>query len=177
VAYNQFSSATGYNGRKGASKMVMFETDGVPNTPTSDSSANSNLVLGTPPAYNSYYSPLAEGAFVANNDPTVVSRALTVVSTICALDSANPPGYATARMPVRVHAIGFGDLFQFSTTRTQQALSFLLQVQQIGGTSAASDTSIQSYKIVTGSFQTRIDNLRQAMQRIMQSGVQVSLIQ
>src|SRR5207247_4310158 len=31
VAYNQFSGATGYNGRRGAAKVVIFETDGVPN--------------------------------------------------------------------------------------------------------------------------------------------------
>src|SRR5262249_15544242 len=143
VAYNQFSGATGYNGRRGAAKMVIFETDGVPNTPANGSSANATLVLGTPPAYNSYYSPLSEGGFVANNDHTVVQRALDVVQTICNLDSANPPGYSTAKTPVRVHAIGFGDLFQFQTTRTQQALSFLLKVQQIGATSTATDTSIQ----------------------------------
>jgi hypothetical protein len=181
VAYNEFScgknGAIQYNGRRGATKMVIFETDGVPNTPCTGSSANANLVLGSPAAYNSYYSPITEGPFVGNNDPTVVSRALSVVQTMCSQTTASPPGYATPRTPVRVHAIGFGDLFQFSTTRTAQALSFLLQVQQIGGTSAATDTSIQSYKIITGTYQTRIDNLRLALQLIMQSGVQVSLIQ
>ena len=42
VAYNQLSSATGYSGRRGAIKMVIFETDGVPNA-----TASANLIQGT----------------------------------------------------------------------------------------------------------------------------------
>lgn len=176
VAYNQLSSRSGFNGRRGATKMVIFETDGVPNTPEASGSAHGNFTNGG--AYNSMYSSIAPGSFVANNDPTVVSRALSVVQRICNLDSnAAAPGYSTGRNPARAHAIAFGDLFQTTSTRKADALSFLLQVQQIGATSAATDTSIESYKIITGDYATRIENLRQAFERIMQSGVQVSLIQ
>ena len=58
----------------------------------------------------------------------------------------------------------------------QAALDFLLAVQQDGKTSSSSDTSIESYKIITGDYNTRIDKIRQALERIMQSGIQVSLI-
>ena len=36
----------------------------------------------------------------------------------------------------------------------------LLAVQKDGNTSAAGDTSIESYKIITGDYNTRISNLR-----------------
>jgi hypothetical protein len=171
VAYNQFSgaSASGGAGRKGATKMVIFETDGLPNTTGTGTFTNGG-------AYNSYYANVSSGTYYGNDDPTVVSNALSVVTQICALDSANPPGYSTAKNKAQVHALGFGDIFNSSSIDRTAALSFLLQVQQNGNTSAATDTSIQSYKIITGNYQTRIDNIRQAMQIIMQSGIQVSLI-
>jgi Flp pilus assembly protein TadG len=171
VAYNQFSgaSASGGAGRRGATKLVIFETDGLPNTTGTGTFVNGG-------AYNSYYSNVSSGTYYGNDDPTVVSNALAVVTRICALDSANPPGYSTAKNKAQVHALAFGDIFNSSSIDRTAALSFLLQVQQAGNTSAGSDTSIQSYKIITGNYQTRIDNIRQALQIIMQSGIQVSLI-
>ena len=86
------------------------------------------------------------------------------------------PGRATARMPVRVHSIGFGDLFQYTNDYQAGALDFLLKVQQKGNTSESTATGIESYKIITGNYNTRIANLRTALERIVQSGIQVSLI-
>ena len=169
VAYNQLSSRSGFNGRRGAAKIVIFETDGVPNTPCSATFTNGGM-------YNSMYSSLSVGSNIGNNDPTVVSQALAVVSRICALDTATQPGYSSQKVPARVHAIAFGDLFQSGSTRATQALDFLLKVQQNGNTSSSTATSIESYKIITGDYNTRVENLRKAMERIMQSGVQVSLI-
>ena len=40
-----------------------------------------------------------------------------------------------------------------------------------------SDTGIPSYQIITGTYTTRISNLRTALERILQSGVQVTLIE
>jgi len=78
-----------------------------------------------------------------------------------------------------VFAIGFGDLFSISppTSSATSALQFLLNVQKAGGTSAASETALPAGHIITGPYQTRIDNLRTTLERIMQSGVQVTLIQ
>ena len=101
-----------------------------------------------------------------------------MIEAICNLDShATRPGYSTARMPARVHAIGFGDLFQYASTSRTEGLAFLLEVQKKGGTSAATATSIESYKIITGNYTTRIENIRQTLERIMQGGIQVALIQ
>jgi Flp pilus assembly protein TadG len=170
VAYNQFSDRTGYNGRRGATKMLIFETDGVPNNTAAGNFTNAG-------AYQSYYSVTGATTSYGNNNPTVTSAALDVIQTICNLEThPTKPGYATSKNPVRVHALGFGDLFQTDSTSKTDALDFLLQVQKKGNTSSASATSIESYKIITGDYNTRIENLREALERIMQSGIQVSLI-
>jgi hypothetical protein len=78
-----------------------------------------------------------------------------------------------------LHALAFGELFEPTTNSASKtsALRFLLDFQRVGGTSTLSDTSIEPYKIITGDADTRIDKIRQALERIMQSGVQVALIQ
>jgi hypothetical protein len=149
--------------------MVIFETDGLPNT-----RCTGNIDSGG--AYNSTYPTLTAGSYLGNMNSTVVSTALDAVSQITALDSANPPGYSTARSPARVHAIGFGYVLESGSSMQSDALSFLLQVQQRGNTSSGSATSIESYKIITGDYNTRISKLKTALERIMQSGVQVSLL-
>jgi hypothetical protein len=169
VAYSQFSGGNGGAGRRGAAKVVVFETDGVPNT-----TGPGNFVNGGP--YRSYYTGISAGSYLGNNNATVTSQAITAVQQICALDTAASPGYSTTRMPARVHAIAFGDLFETNQTQEQNALAFLLNVQKSGNTSAPGDSSIEPYKIITGDYNTRIDRIRQALERIMQSGVQVSLI-
>jgi hypothetical protein len=174
AAYNQLSSRSAspgpFNGRHGASKVVVFETDGVPNTTCDGAFMSSG-------AYNSYYTTPTSTTFLADNDPAAQSAGLAVVSQITALDTAPNPGYSSIRNPARVHAIAFGQLFETVTPTSTGSLQFLLHVQQNGNTSSASDTSIESYKIITGDYNTRIDKIRQALMRIMQSGVQVSLIQ
>jgi hypothetical protein len=170
VAYNQFSSASGYNGRRGAAKVVIFETDGVPNHHCGGSFQNNGRYLSL------YTGSIGSVTSDGNNSPSSTGPAVDDVTQICALDTATKPGYSTTRMPARVHVIAFGDLFETNQTQSQNALAFLLDVQQAGNTSAATDTSIESYKIITGDYTTRIDNIRQAMERIMQSGIQVSLI-
>lgn len=169
-AYSQFSSASGFNGRRGAAKVLIFETDGVPNT-----TASGTLNTGGG-AYNSYYTNIAPGSFLGNNNATVTSGAISIIDQICASDTANPPGYSSAKLPARVHAIAFGDLFESGSTLETQALNFLLRVQQHGNTSPAGATSIENYKIIVGDYNTRINLLRQALEHIMQSGIQVALI-
>ncbi len=169
LAYNIFSSHVSQKGRTGASKVVIFETDGVPNT-----LGNGSFVNNGP--NESRYTSISRGSGLGNNHPDVISAALNVVERICALDTDNPPGYSTVKNPARVHAIAFGDLFQSTSYKKAQALDFLLQVQQKGNTSSSSASSIEPYKIITGDFNTRIANLRLALERIMQSGVQVALL-
>ena len=41
----------------------------------------------------------------------------------------------------------------------------------------SSTGTIESYKIITGTYNQRIDSIRQAMERIMQGGIQLALIE
>ncbi len=199
LAYNQFSANTSlktYNpapapvgdagglGRKGAQKVIILETDGLPNT-TASAAFTSNG------AYNSFYNvrynssspsssdfPSVNG--YGDNDPNVTSEIFTICSTICALDSANPPGYATPRKPVLIHCIGFGPVYEPGVPERAGALATLQQIQYIGSTQASPTDPMdvnQPYKIITGSQAQITQNLQQAFTIILQGGVQVSLLQ
>jgi hypothetical protein len=194
LAYNEFGWASGnnttYKGRHGASKVVIFETDGVPNVTCNGGLSGGNSV-GT------YYYSGING--VTWNDTSLQlhvppkDQARAVVKQIVALETDNPPGFSTTRNPARVHAIAFGELFEPSTPSTMKpaALRFLAAVQIDGRTSQPpagswDDDSLdynsvyvnrEPYKVIVGDYNTRIDKLRQALQRIMQGGIQVALIQ
>ena len=169
VVYNQFSSAAGYDGRRGAAKVVILETDGVPNHHCGGSFQNNG------PYRSRYTGPIGTTHSDGNNSRNATDPAVNVVRQLCALDTAASPGYSTARAPARVHAIAFGDLFETNSQTSIDALAFLLRVQKAGKTLAPGDSAIESYKVITGDYNTRIDHIRQALERIMQSGIQVSL--
>ena len=214
VAYNLLSSSTGLTqwtttsspsgntatnvpiygnrGRRGASKIVVFETDGVPNTTRTWRYTGSGV--------NTYFStstgttPSTTGVSSINSQAVA---ALAIVKMIVANDTASPPGFSYPNTKARVYAMGFGDLFEGwptignMTTEGQNAHTFLLDVQQMGNTSSSSDTALPTVNIITGPYQRpnpnaaisgsnpagRIEKLRDALERIMQSGVQVTLIE
>src|SRR5262249_17418598 len=120
LAYNQFSSAPGYNGRIGAGKMVIFETDGVPNTRTTGS-------FNHGPKNKSNFSGLVVGRNIGNGNSTVLTASKAAVQTICNLNTdPTSPGYSTAKAPARVHAIAFGNLFETTGPTVHMPLQFLL---------------------------------------------------
>jgi hypothetical protein len=207
VAYNQLNWAAPYTGRKGAAKTVLLETDGVANqkvngtfapvsggggahewTAIANGGSAPSPFNGHPqamdpaitlawllaqdaagskpwPAFPDYTS----GAGVAPAGPPAKWSGLTL----------DGPGFSTTRNPARVHAIGFGELFEpgnGSPVRTR-ALEFLRNIQIAGGTSPEGTAAIEPYKVVTGTAEERIDKLRQALERIMQGGIQVALIE
>lgn len=174
------------NGRRGASKVVIFETDGVPN-------AHSNTAYTTA-GYNSYYSTPTTWTSDGNGDVNAITPSLAIVDKMVlpmASTTSGNSGLGTSTSPARVYAIGFGDLFSTSSATYQPtARQFLLDVQKHGNTSAATDTigtasavppysdgQFPQYQIVTGPYNTRIASLKTAFERIMQSGVQVTLIE
>lgn len=197
LAYNEFGRATTddrvtFRGRRGAAKMVIFETDGVPNMYSSGTLTRTGG--GGPGEY--YYRGVGTAEWVGNSlelHSTPKDYARDVVKRIVALESDSPPGYSTPRLPARVHAIGFGELFEpyTPTPMKPSALRFLAAVQIDGLTSPrpagtwdddgldynAAYVDREPYKVITGTYQERIDKLRQAFERIMQGGIQVALIQ
>src|SRR5205823_1119327 len=100
LAYNQFSSASalqttspvvGGFGRKGATRMIIYETDGMANedsVPTGGSTMSNTFTLGSPAAYNSYYA-IKPGQTV-NGAGYSQSNLLRVVEAICNKDDGTP---------------------------------------------------------------------------------------
>ncbi len=165
------------NGRRGATKIVLFETDGVPNA-YRDVTFNAQ-------GYNSHYTVTGGGASVGNGNSAAMDPAYAVVDQIVA-DAVPANGLSTPTSKARVYAIGFGDLFSTpSATFQPQARDFLLNIQKHGKTSARglpyddgpAATAIPASQIITGPYQTRIDSLKTCFERIMQAGVQVTLVE
>lgn len=187
-AYNQFATSTSLStfnpsgpvgdagglGRKGAQKIIIFETDGVANTAANATFTNSG-------AYQSYYRIRIPGEYPTNSG-TVDTQIYAVAQQICNLDTAASPGYSTVRKPVLIHSIAYGSLFDPSVSggasaARNSALAILQQVQYIGKTQANASTPLQSYKIITGTADQRITLIQQAFQKIMQDSVSVTLIE
>ena len=182
---SSYRGVLGGLGRKGASRMVIFETDGAPNTASTATLAGSGsdryyaLRLYNPGNYSD-----AANVEWPTNSGTSTTNAYNVVKQICALDTASPPGFSTKRKPAQVFSIGFGSLFEPANAgATQQtALTFLQTVQFYGGT--ATDTNYANFpdnQRVYGPSDSspggRLDRMQKAFSSIMQSGVQVSLIE
>jgi hypothetical protein len=186
LAYNQFSANTslktynsgaaagdaGGNGRRGGQKLVIFETDGSPNVSATAGLNN----LGT---YNSYYSirynsssPTAS-EFPTTGSSGVTSQINTLVAQLAALDTASPPGYSSNTKKLQLHCIGFGPEFSPSGPNRATNIAVLNQMQTLGNVT----DGMPSYKIIYGTESQVTNALQQAFTQILQSGVQVSLIQ
>lgn len=204
VGFNLLSSSTmlaaadyGARARKGAAKIVIFETDGIPNT----TNAWSLTGAGVDTRYQNSGSAEAwglDGSLNSNGDVGVA-----VVKRIVALNTDTPfAGHSSPNTKARVYAIAFGYLFNgYDGTNfgslsgsAQGALRFCLRVQQVGNTSGPGDppsTMIPYEQVITGPYQRqdpsqpesvanpggRIEKMRLSLERIMQSGIQVTLIQ
>jgi len=166
AAYNQFSSATGFNGRKGANKMIIFETDGQPT-----SSAVGTFQSGG--AYMSKFTSIADNG----SSGADANDALNTLQYVCNLTTASPSGYSTIKNPVSVHSIAFGQLFETTGPDTAAAMDFLVKCQIKGMTSPAGATTLNNEKIITGTYKQRIEKIRSAFEKVLQSGIQITLIE
>jgi hypothetical protein len=219
TAYNEFAN----HGRRGASKLVIYETDGVAHD-YYDANNNFNS-SATPPVFtfgSNIDEPVSTDVTMRSKteavkmacvlcNPTSGAVSYTYTTPDFSVTVPAYPGFATARSPVRIHSLGFGELFEPSLTSQLTAtgnaasdmqvtaMKLLLYVQTATGTSPSSDTigscwgfpgtpttpgggggytsGTQSFKIIVGDYTTRIGLIQQALQRIMQAGVQVALIQ
>jgi hypothetical protein len=168
-------------GRNGAQRLVIFETDGFPNTravaSTSGSGADTYYQIRIQNPANTSAGTNVEwptGGGYAN------SEVYTVVQQICAMTTATPPGYSTIRKPAQVQTIGYGSIFDPANAGTAQttALTFLQTVQNYGGVSKDQNpANYDPWRQIYGTNAQRVSKMQQAFTNIMQAGVQVSLIQ
>jgi hypothetical protein len=193
LAYNQFSAApalqaagVGGYGRKGASRLVIYETDGMANE---DSVAVNGFNSAGGP-YNSYYrilpgDPVDGAAYSETN-------LLQVVEAVCNLDTGSPyaslpsgyptppayPGYATPNKPVMVQCIAFGAIFEAANSIQTSSVALLQKISTIGQTTfpgSASDPTF-GWKWCVGTLAQRQSKLQTAFLKILDSDVPVSLI-
>jgi Flp pilus assembly protein TadG len=195
LAYNQFSGATsiqningtsgGGFGRKGASRMVIYETDGMANEDSIPL-----LPFANNGAYQSYYHVLPGDT--VNGGGYSQSNLLSVVEAICNLDNGTNmytppsgapvppayPGYATVNKPVQIYCVAFGAIFEVPNSAQSSSVPLLQSIASIGGTTfpgSASDPT-WGYLWCTGTLQQRQDKLKTAFLKIFNSSVPVSLI-
>lgn len=161
-AFNQFSDAdselktynssgqageTGGYGRRGSRRLIIFETDGLPNTVVSDSGGTAiqpltkaqNAQGANTSYYKVRYKPSSADSYtttyLSDNNSTVVNQIRDVCNQICGLESTS--GFSTIRKPVYLHALGFGPAIQPGSSARTAALTTLQMMEQIGQTQDA----------------------------------------
>lgn len=163
-------------GRRGAAKVIIFETDGVPNT-----YREFNFQAR---GYDSYYEATSNVYGLGDGDSTVMDQAYAIVQQIVKpMSTTNATGVDSGlslpNAPARVYTIAFGDLFDPANGSSFRptALQFLANVAAYGGTGPMGATTIPDDQIITGTYQQRIDRLRNCLQRIFKSGISVALVE
>lgn len=180
------ASPQGYGtvkGRRGATKVVIIETDGVPNYYRGSNSGSQSM---NPVArgYDTYYPTSTWGASTGNGVEPCMSETIKVVRQIVkpmatqgnAQGSSADSGLSLPNAPARVYPVAFGDLFDVdlapAATFRNTALQFLGNVAVAGNTGG-----LPSYQIITGPYDQRITRLKNCLERIFETGVSVALIE
>ena len=200
LAYNQFSASStlkaldqstapgaGGEGRVGAERLLIYETDGM---------ANQGSTPGNGFAHGSYYNsnyqiqpgqPLSSAGYNQTN-------LLQTVQNICNDVNGNPvtgpgitpfspnlgyAGFGSLGKPVTIQCIAFGGIFETPSSTLTSSVNLLQQISAIGGTifpSSASDPT-NGYKWCIGNMTQRQTRLTGAFQTIMnQTPVPITLI-
>ena len=164
------SGMAGGMGRKGAQKVIMFETDGLPNctaTATLTSGGSYNYYQIRYDMNRPYSSEYPSINALAVNDPTVLSQVYSLVDQL-------KTDFSTSRNPFRLYAFGFGPVF--SGSQANSALSTLQTMQYHAGTQSDPATALPSNQIITGTDAQMSSRMVNAFTSVLQSGVQVALI-
>jgi len=157
-------------GRKGAQKVIIFETDGLPNCTATASLVNAGSYKYYKVRYDMnkpYTSEFPSVTVSYVNDPTVTSQVYSLVQQLAA-------DHGTSRNPFRLYAIGFGPVF--AGTDASKALQTLQTMQYYAGTQSSASTPLASNQIITGTDAQMSANMVTTFTDILQSGVQIALI-
>ena len=156
-------------GRKGAQKLVIFETDGMANTQAAATLTTNGSYTYYPIQYDMnrpYSSNYPTGNnYTASNDSTTLTQVYQLVVTLSTT-------YGTTRNPFRLYGIGFGPVF--SGVDATAASNTLLTMQNMAN--GTINLSLPSNQIITGTDAQMSANLISAFTNILQNGVQIALI-
>jgi hypothetical protein len=164
------SAMAGGMGRKGAQKVVIFETDGLPNC-----SATASLVSAG--SYSYYKIRYDMNNPNGSEYPTVTASTIndsTVLNQIYSLIQQLASGYGTSRNPFRLYAIGFGPVFQGANASS--AKTTLQTMQYYAGTQTSAGTALPSNQIITGTDSQMSTNMIDTFTKILENGVQIALL-
>jgi len=200
LAYNQFSSSpvlraleaggtngVGGQGRVGAQRMIIYETDGMANVTSTPGGGFTNAGAG-----NSFY-PIQPGQPLSGSDAFDSNALFRVVQNVCNNADGTPgtpsgftpyspnqgyPGYAAPGRPVQIHCLAFGLIFETPSWVQTSSVNLLGSIASIGGTRFPSSPSdpTDGYKWCTGTLAQRSAKLRQAFRTIMNNSIQITLI-
>jgi Flp pilus assembly protein TadG len=164
------SGMAGGMGRKGAQKVVIFETDGLANCTATASLINAGTYKYYQIRYDMNNPASSEYPSVATyniNDSTVLNQVYSLVQQLAS-------DYGTTRNPFRLYALGFGPVFQ--GTNAAAAESTLQTMQYYAGTQSSASTPLPSAQIITGTDSQISANMISSFTTILENGVQIALI-
>ncbi len=164
------SGMAGGMGRKGAQKVIIFETDGLPNCTASATLVNAGSYKYYKIRYDMNNPSGSEYPSVATygiNNSNVLNQIYSLVQQL-----AND--YGSSRNPFRLYAIGFGPVFQGSDAGS--ALQTLQTMQYYAGTQSSASTPLSPSQIITGTDSQMLTNMTDTFTDILQNGVQITLI-
>ena len=157
-------------GRKGAQKVIIFETDGMANCMASATLVNAG-------SYNYYPIRYDMNNPSGSEYPTVTPSSInnsSVLNQIYSLVQELANDYGTSRNPFRLYAIGFGPVFQGPDASS--ALQTLQTMQYYAGTQSSASTALPSNQIITGTDTQMSQNMITTFTQILENGVQIALI-
>jgi hypothetical protein len=156
-------------GRKGAQKVVIFETDGLPNC-----SATASLVNAGSYSYYKirYNMNNPSGSEYPSINATSINNS-TVLNQVYSLVQSLTTTYGTSRNPFRLYAVGFGPVFQGSNANS--ALTTLQTMQYYAGTQTSVSTALPSNQVITGTGTQMSTSMIDTFTKILQNGVQIAL--
>jgi hypothetical protein len=163
------TAMAGGMGRKGAQKVIIFETDGLAN-------ATATASLVTAGTYKYYKIRYDMNKPNSSEYPSTTSYNLndsTVTSQVYSLIQQLVTDYGTSRNPFRLYAVGFGPVFQ--GTDATSALTTLQTMQYNAGTQTSASTALPSNQIITGTGAQMSTNMIDTFTQILQNGVQIAL--
>jgi Flp pilus assembly protein TadG len=157
-------------GRKGAQKVIIFETDGLANTGAAASLVNAG-------SYSYYQIRYDMNKPSSSEYPTLNVADINdsgVLSQVYGLVQQLGTTYGTTRNPFRLYAIGFGPVF--AGPDASSALSTLQTMQYYAGTQTSPTTALPSNQVINGTDAQMTANMTAAFTTILENGVQIALI-
>jgi Flp pilus assembly protein TadG len=157
-------------GRKGAQKVVIFETDGLANCTATASLVNAG-------SYKYYKIRYDMNKPNSSEYPSVNTYSInnsTVLNQIYSLVQQLANDYGSPRNPFRLYAIGFGPVFQGPDAAA--ALQTLQYMQYYAGTQSSPSTPLSPDQIITGTDAQMLTKMTNTFTNILQNGVQITLI-